>query len=109
MFCHKAQGVHTLSPFSNISFSMVSSSLVPQKWLVMQGTSWTLSGQLLRVNQYIVLCMGSLSAAPLIMFSLPGVKCMFWCSSISVFSLCDGNQLRWSAKTFSFPGLYRVV
>ena len=55
--------------------------------------------------------MGSLSTAPLIMFSLSGVRCMlqmFWCSSIGMFSFCDGNQLRGSVKTISFPGLYEL-
>ena len=33
------RGIHTLFPFSNIPFSMVSSSLVPQKWHAMWGTS----------------------------------------------------------------------
>ena len=43
--------------------------------------------------------MGSLSNASLIMFNLSGVKCMlcmYWCSSIGMFSFYDGNQLRWS-------------
>ena len=72
-------------------------------------TSWSVSAKPLRVSQYMVLCMGSLSIAPLIMFSLSGVKCMlcmFWHSSISMFSFYDGNQLRQSAKTISFPGLH---
>ena len=57
----------------------------------------------------MVLWMRSLSAAPLTMCSLSGVKCivfMFWCNSIGMFSFLDGKQLRQSAKTISFPGLY---
>ena len=79
-------------PFRKI-FSLVSSSLVPQKWHVMQGTSWDFFGQPLRVYQYTVLCMGSLSKAPLIMFNLSAVKCilwMLWCSCISMFLFMMG-------------------
>ena len=53
----------------------------------------------------MVLCIGSLTTAPLIMFNLSGVKClswMFWCSSIGIFSFCEGNLMGWSAKTISF-------
>ena len=75
-------------------------------------TSWILSDHPLRVRQYMVLCMGSLSTSPLMMFNLSGVQCMlwtFWCSSISIFSFCYWKLLRQSAKTISFPGLYCIV
>ena len=34
---------------------------------------------------------------------------MFWCSSIGEVSFLEGNLLRQSAKTISFPGLYSSV
>ena len=78
----------------------------------MWGTSWILLGQPFKVNLYMVLQKASLSTAPLTMLNLPGVKYMlymFWCNSIGVFSFLDGNQLRQSAKTISFHGLYCIV
>ena len=109
---YSSAGMHTLSSFNNIPFLMVSSSCVPQKWCAMWGTSWILSDQPFRVNLYMVLWMGSLSTDPLTMFNLSGAKCMsciFWCSSIGMFSFLEGNLLRLSAKTISFPGLYTMV
>ena len=46
------RGMHILSPFNNtpFPFSIVNSSLVPQKWHATWGTSWILSGQPFRVN-----------------------------------------------------------
>ena len=59
-----------------------------------------------------MLSMGSLSSAPCKVLMVFGVKemCwMFWCSSIGEFSFLEGNLLRQSAKTISFPGLYSNV
>ena len=58
------RGIHTLSPFNNIPFSMVNLSLVPQKWHAMWGTSWIVLGQPFKINLYMVLWIGSLSTAP---------------------------------------------
>ena len=46
------------------------------------------------------------------MFNLSGVKwmlCMFWCNSIGMFSFHDGNWLRQSAKTISFPDVLNSI
>ena len=91
---------------------MVNSSLAPQYWHAMWGTSWNLLGHLLWVKQCTVYSIGSLSVAPLMILVLSEVKvmcCMLRCSPICRFLLLDGNLLNLSAKVISFPGLYTIL
>ena len=82
-FSHTAQGyTHTVSPFNNTPFSMVNSSLIPQKCHAIWGTSLTLSGQPFKVNLYMKLWMESLSTVPLTLFNLPGVRRMSLCFDV---------------------------
>ena len=73
---HNSGGIHTLSPFSSIPLSMVISSLPPQNWCAMQGTSLNLLEH-------------SLSVVDCIEYGIPFCSTSYYVDSV----ICKGDML----------------